>query len=470
METKTIQILEEAFQRSKTTKSQASEWLGSYWINLKSPQEMSLIRNTGVSKERLQKIGFSITQFPPDFVPHKGIERVMQTRRKMIETGENIDWGMAEHLAFGTLLLEKFHVRVSGQDVERGTFSHRHAVIHDQVSETPKKYVPLNHILPIDLPGIDTDNDGERQAIFIACNSSLSEFGVLGFELGYSLENPQSLIIWEAQFGDFANGAQVIIDQFISSGEAKWMRQSGLVMLLPHGYDGAGPEHSSGRPERFLQMVNEDPDVYPDMDPKTTRQIQAINMQIVNPTTPANFFHLLRRQIHRDFRKPLVVFTPKSLLRHRLCVSQLEEFLEGTRFKQFIPETSKDLRSDEKIRKIVFSSGKVYYDLLQHRESQNIKDVALARIEQLAPFPFDQVGQAVARYPNAEVVWVQEEPKNMGYWAHTQPRIETAIKHHTKNRNVRPKYVGRPVAAAPSTGFSKVHKEELLNLLREAFS
>jgi len=322
---------------------------------------------------------------------------VYRARLKAIETGKDIDWALGEQLAWATLLLEGNHVRISGQDVERGTFSHRHCVIHDQ-KNFGEKHCALQHIDP-------------SAAKFNACNSSLSEYGVLGFELGYALENPASLIIWEAQFGDFANTAQCIIDQFIACGEQKWLRQSGLVMLLPHGYEGQGPEHSSARLERFLSMCDDDEDVFP-ANIGRQKQIQSSNWQIVNTTTPANYFHLLRRQVIREFRKPLVVMSPKSLLRHRLVKSDLDEFTPGNRFHRYIADTGDGLVAPDKVRKLILCSGKVYFDLLAERDKRGITDVAIARCEQIAPFPHDKVQEEAIKYPNAGITWCQEESKN----------------------------------------------------------
>jgi len=345
---------------------------------------------------------------------------------------------------------------LSGQDVERGTFSHRHAVLHDQV--TGAEYIPLNHI------------EGQKTLLAIQ-NSFLSEYAALGFEHGFSLENPNSLVMWEAQFGDFCNGAQIMLDPFISSGEQNWMRRSSLVFLLPHGYEGAGPEHSSARIERFLQMSDQNLDEFPLMDQSHRRQIQVTNWQIVNCTTPANFFHVLRRQMHREFRKPLVVFTPKSLLRHKLCKSPLSAFDdegEDTKFIRVLPEVDKDMVPPEKCRKLIFSSGKVYYDLYEYRATKGIKDIPLVRIEQLAPFPFDHVSREITKYPNAQIIWIQEEPKNMGPWVFIYFNFKTALRAQNDRREIN--YVGRTYSASPATGNSKVHAKELKKLLDEAFA
>jgi 2-oxoglutarate dehydrogenase E1 component len=359
----------------------------------------------------------------------------MKAKEKMFETGEGIDWATGEALAFGTLLTEGAHVRLSGQDAGRGTFSQRHSVLVDQNSE--RRFVPLNNIR-------------EGQANYEVIDSPLSEVSVLGFDYGYSLQEPHGLTLWEAQFGDFANGAQVIVDQFISSGESKWLRMSGLVMLLPHGYEGQGPEHSSARPERYLQQCAED------------------NMQVCNITTPANYFHALRRQIRRNFRKPLIVFTPKSLLRHKLAVSKLEDFGPGSRFRRVMPEWSEGLKADDKIRRVVLCSGKVYYDLLQARTEQEIDDVAIIRIEQLYPWPKETLVAQLSRYKNADVVWCQEEPANMGYWQFVDRRIEFALDAIEGHAAKKATYVGRKASASPATGLFKVHVAEQTNLVETA--
>jgi len=342
-------------------------------------------------------------------------------------------------------------VRLSGQDVERGTFSHRHAVLSDQKDFSKPFYEPLNNL-------------GRDQAFFSISNSNLSEYATLGFELGYSLENPNALVLWEAQFGDFANGAQIIIDQFLSSQEDKWLRQSGLVLLLPHGYEGQGPEHSSARVERFLQSSNEDPSVMP--SEHMSMQIQETNWQVVNCSTPANYFHALRRQLHRDFRKPLIVMSPKSLL--RLPLSSLSDMAEGTRFRTVLPESGEGLVAAEKVRRVIFCSGKVYYDLDKYRKENKIHDVAVARVEQLAPFPFWAVANEAKRFPKADIVWCQEEPMNMGGWAHVMPRFETALKGNHKC--ARPRYAGRPPSASTATGRPEQHERELRRFLRDAFA
>ncbi|MEW5306228.1 MAG: hypothetical protein WDW36_008709 [Sanguina aurantia] len=464
-------LLEEAMEGSKEYTPQKRDWLASHWEGFMSPAQISRIRNTGVANDLLKTVGVAITDLPTTFTAHKQIKKVYEQRRAMIETGQGIDWAMAEALAFATLLSEGNHVRLSGQDVERGTFSHRHAVVADQ--NTGEKYTPLSNVYP-----------GQKPGMFTVSNSSLNEFGVLGFELGYSMESPNSLVLWEAQFGDFANTAQVIFDQFLSSGEAKWLRQSGLVCLLPHGYDGQGPEHSSARLERFLQMSDENAYEMPPMDEELWfkgahlgNQVQACNWQIVNCTTPANYFHVLRRQIHRQFRKPLIVFSPKNLLRLPAAKSNLDEFddvpddagIVGVRFKRLImddgglmPKNRGPRPTPElSYKRLVMCSGKVYYDLVAKREEMGMKDkVAIVRIEQLAPFPFDLVCREMRRYPDAEVVWCQEEPMNMGAYLHAVPRIDTCLRNEKRPTDGRIKYAGRAPSASTATGFNEVHKQQ----------
>jgi 2-oxoglutarate dehydrogenase E1 component len=397
---------------------------------------------TGVAVETLQQIGKALTTIPEGFHVHRTIQRFLDNRKKMLETGEGIDWAMAEALAFGSLLLEGHRVRLSGQDVERGTFSQRHSVLTDQENE--ERYTNLNHI-------------SEIQARYEVINSMLSEEAVLGFEYGYTLSEPNALTLWEAQFGDFANGAQVVFDQFISSGERKWLRMSGLVCLLPHGYEGQGPEHSSARLERFLQMCAED------------------NMQVGYCSTPANYFHILRRQLKRDFRKPLILMTPKSLLRHKRCTSSLADIAEGTYFHRVLQDDAQGssegikLVKDDKIRRVVICTGKVYYDLLEEREKRGIDDVYLLRVEQLYPFPAKSVAAELARFKKADVVWCQEEPKNMGSWMFVEPYLEWVLK--TAGSKVdRPRYVGRPASAATATGLMSKHTTQLQAFLDEAFA
>mmetsp|Transcript_22733 Transcript_22733/g.56174 ORF Transcript_22733/g.56174 Transcript_22733/m.56174 type:complete len:975 (-) Transcript_22733:312-3236(-) len=403
---------ESDFEASKTYERKQDDWLSSKWTGFHGPKQVSRIRQTGVEIDMLKKVGLQAGTVPDDFALHRQMAKIFKGRREMAEAGTGIDWGLAEAMAFGSLLVEGNHVRITGQDVQRGTFSHRHAVVKDQ--KTEEEYAPLNHITKKMDPSCPKEemSGPDTQAGFTARNSILSEFAVLGFELGYSLENPNALVLWEAQFGDFVNGAQIMIDQFISSGEDKWLRQSGLVMLLPHGYDGQGAEHSSCRFERFLQGIDEDPHFVPDFSKNERMQIQKHNWQVVNCTTPANYFHCLRRQIHRDFRKPLIVVSPKNLLRNKKCVSTLEEMGPGTEFIRVYDDTDSVINEDpEKVERLVFCTGQIYYELLGERENRGDTSTALVRLEQIAPFAFDRVAQNCEKYPNAEVIWAQQEPK-----------------------------------------------------------
>ncbi|CAE6533611.1 unnamed protein product [Rhizoctonia solani] len=453
-------MLEKAAAASKEYKPSPKEWLSSSWDGFPSPKELAEEnlphRATGVDAEVHKTIGRTISNVPQGFTPHRNLARILSARGKSVEEEKGIDWATAEALAFGSLVLEKYHVRVSGQDVERGTFSQRHAVIHDQ--ETEAQYVPLNNL-------------GSDQAAFKVANSSLSEFGTLGFELGYSLVSPRNLTMWEAQFGDFANNAQCIIDQFIAAGERKWVQRSGLVMSMPHGYDGQGPEHSSGRIERFLQLVDDHPDVFPTPE-KMVRMHQDCNMQIVYPTTPANYFHVLRRQVHRDFRKPLIVFFSKSLLRHPLVKSNLSEMIGETHFQRYLPEPHPEdvLVSPEQIRRHVICSGQVYYTLLKAREDRGIKDVAISRLEQLSPFPYDLLTPHLDKYPNAELMYCQEEPLNCGAWTYVAPRIRTASNETEHHKGTYPKYAGRDPTSSVATGSKIQHKKETERFIEAAFA
>mmetsp|Transcript_16692 Transcript_16692/g.47916 ORF Transcript_16692/g.47916 Transcript_16692/m.47916 type:complete len:1117 (-) Transcript_16692:59-3409(-) len=465
----TLQNYEYEFEQSKTYQAKPEDWLSSRWTGFKSPSQMSRIRPTGVDTETLKMIGMKAGSVPEGFKLHRQMQKIFKARSEMAEQGTGIDWGTAEAMAFGSLLIEGNHVRITGQDVQRGTFSHRHAVVKDQ--ETEEEYTPLNSLaqnLDMSAPKEELVRP-DTQAGFIARNSILSEFAVLGFEHGYSLENPNCLVLWEAQFGDFVNGAQIMIDQFIVAGEDKWLRQSGLVMLLPHGFDGQGAEHSSCRVERFLQQVDEDPHHIPNLDRDERMQVQQCNMQIVNCSTPANYFHCLRRQIHRDFRKPLVVVSPKNLLRHKRCISSLEDMGPGKMFQRVINESDRDVWDNpEHVKTLVFCSGQIYYELLAEREKQGRTDVALVRIEQIAPFPFDRIASNVKWYPNAEVIFAQQEPKNMGPYSYCLPRIMTATREINGDEK-RPRYVGRAVSAAPATGMGKVHQLEYQIILDGVF-
>ena len=439
------QRLDAEFEASLAYKPNKADWLDGRWAGLRPADGADDARrgSTGIDVEKLRLLGTRLTTVPDGFHLHKTIQRFLDNRRTMIESGEGIDWAMAEALAFASLVDERHPVRLSGQDSERGTFSQRHSVLIDQ--ETEERYVPLNHI-------------GDGQARYEVINSMLSEEAVLGFEYGYSLAEPNALTIWEAQFGDFANGAQVIFDQFISSGERKWLRMSGLVCLLPHGYEGQGPEHSSARLERYLQLCAED------------------NMQVANCTTPANYFHILRRQLKRDIRKPLILMTPKSLLRHKRVVSRLDAMGRDTSFHRILYDAAEwgrgdtiKLVKDDKIRRVILSSGKVYYDLLEEREKRNIDDIYLLRIEQLYPFPLKALVATLPRFKKADVVWCQEEPKNMGAWAFAEPYLEWVL-GQVGSEAKRPRYVGRPAAAATATGVMPKHLAQLKAFLDEAFA
>ena len=436
--------LEDDFDASDSYKPNKADWLDGRWSGLKATKHDDDPRRgkTGVDISRLKRLGEQITRVPDGFNIHRTLKRVIEGRAKAIEEGRNIDWATAESLAFATLVDEGSKVRLSGQDVERGTFSQRHAVWVDQ--ETEKRYAPLKHV------------SGKKTYDFECINSMLSEEAVLGFEYGFSLAEPQALVLWEAQFGDFANGAQVVFDQFLSSGERKWLRMSGLVCLLPHGYEGQGPEHSSARLERYLQMCAED------------------NMQVANCTTPANYFHILRRQMHRDFRKPLILMTPKSLLRHKRCVSTVEEMGPESTFHrilwddaEYVPGSTVKLVKDEKIRRVVLCAGKVYYDLLEEREKRGIDDIYLLRVEQLYPFPTKALVTELMRFKDAEIVWCQEEPMNMGAWTFVQPYVEWVL-NRIEARHRRPVYAGRAAAASPATGLMSRHLKELQGFLDTA--
>ena len=435
--------LENEWEVGQAYKPNKADWLDGAWSGLRTADQQDELRRgkTAVPVKTLKEIGKKLTEVPKDFEAHKTISRFMENRRQAIESGEGLDWSTAEALAFGAILLDGNPIRLSGQDSERGTFSQRHSVLYDQRDEN--RYIPLNNLSP-------------AQAGYEVINSMLSEEAVLGFEYGYSLAEPKALTLWEAQFGDFANGAQVVFDQFISSGERKWLRMSGLVCLLPHGYEGQGPEHSSARLERFLQLCAED------------------NMQVVYPTTPSNYFHSLRRQLKRDFRKPLIVMTPKSLLRHKRAVSTLAEMSGESSFHrllwddaQLLPNQEIKLVKDSKIRRIVLCSGKVYYDLYEERAKRGINDIYLLRVEQLYPFPAKALITELSRFRSAEMVWCQEEPKNMGAWSFIDPYLEWVLAHiDAKHQRVR--YTGRPAAASPATGLMSKHLAQLASLLEDA--
>ncbi|HEV2748699.1 MAG TPA: 2-oxoglutarate dehydrogenase E1 component [Allosphingosinicella sp.] len=427
-------LLESEFEAAKSYLPNKADWFEGAWSGLGRPDEAITERrnaSTGISEALAREIGEILTAVPADVAVHKTLGRIIDARREMFASGEGFDWATAEALAFGTLLREGHPVRLSGQDSGRGTFSQRHSVWVDQNKGT--KYIPLTQVGP---------------ARFEVRDSPLSEFGVLGFEYGYSLADPQTLVLWEAQFGDFANGGQVMIDQFIAAGEAKWLRASGLVLLLPHGYEGQGPEHSSARPERFLQLCAED------------------NMQVANCTTPANYFHILRRQMHREFRKPLVIMTPKSLLRHKLAVSSLADFTGDSHFRRILSDPNPPRDAD--VKRLVLCTGKLAYELFEARDKAGDADVAIVRIEQLYPFPGEAFLARLKRMTNVEeVVWAQEEPKNQGYWAHVEPRIERRL-GEAGLKPKRPIYAGREPAASPATGLAKRHAAEQAALIADA--
>jgi 2-oxoglutarate dehydrogenase E1 component len=427
--------LESQFEASKNYKPNKADWLEGKWAGIELAKAEDNRGNTAVPMELLKEVGEGICRVPDGHNIHRTIRRQLDNKKKLFDAGGPIDWATGEALAFGTLAVEGTPVRLSGQDCGRGTFSQRHSVLVDQ--ETEKRHVPLNSIRP-------------KQATFEVHDSPLSEFGVLGFEYGYSMAEPNALVLWEAQFGDFANGAQTMFDQFISSAEVKWLRMSGLVMLLPHGYEGQGPEHSSARLERFLQMCAED------------------NWQVCNLTTPANYFHALRRQVRRTIRKPLLIMTPKSLLRHKLAVSPLADFGPGTSFHRILPETEK-IAADGKVKRVVLCSGKIYYDLFEERAKRGIDDVALVRIEQLYPFPLATTERELGRYKNAEIVWCQEEPQNMGAWTFVEHRLENILAN-LKIAAKRPAYVGRPEAAATATGLYKRHNKQQADIVEKALT
>lgn len=427
-------LLEDEFEAGKSYRPNKADWFGGRWEGLAAPADPETARRgivSGVEKDKLQEIGALLTTVPEDVKIHKTLGRILDAKRKMFETGSGFDWATAEALAFGTLVEEGFNVRLSGQDSGRGTFSQRHAEWINQ--ETGERYTPLEEV-----PG------GE----FDVLNSPLSEYGVLGFEYGYALTDPKTLVLWEAQFGDFANGAQIMIDQFIASGEAKWLRANGLVMLLPHGYEGQGPEHSSARLERFLQLCAGD------------------NMQVANITTPANYFHVLRRQMQRPFRKPLVIMTPKSLLRHKAAVSDIDDFLGESHFMRIKSDPSPPKDTD--IKRLVLCSGKVAYDLFDARDAAGDKNTSIVRIEQLYPFPGEPLVVRLKRMKNLEtVVWAQEEPKNQGAWMFARHYLEECLEEAGFGPD-RPYYAGREPSASPATGLAKRHAEQQEKLIAEA--
>ena len=436
--------LDEEFEASKSYISNEHDWFTGVWSKFTTELGHDRRGDTGIEIEKIKNLGKKLAHIPEGFNAHKTISRIYDARSKMFETGKDFDWAMAETLAFASLADEGYGVRLVGQDSVRGTFSQRHAAINDQI--TGERYYPLKHI---------SNEQGQVEII----DSLLSEMGVLGFEYGYSLTDPDTLVLWEAQFGDFANGAQVIFDQFISSGEKKWTRASGLVMLLPHGYEGQGPEHSSARLERYLQACAQE------------------NIQVVNCTTPANYFHVLRRQIHRTFRKPLVVFTPKSLLRHKRCISEIEDFTKQNSFHRVLSDRAEysaynliPLAKDDEIEKVILCSGKVYFDLVDERENLKANKVQIVRIEQLYPFPVKTLARHISRFKNAKkFVWCQEEPYNMGAWNHVEPYINRTLEY-IKANSTKVIYTGRTPSASPATGFLKKHLAQQLEIVNKAIT
>ena len=436
--------LDKEFEESKKYISNEHDWFTGTWSKFSTEKGSDRRGVTAVDLKIIKKIGTKLTSLPNDFNTHPTINRIFEAKKKMFESGKGFDWSTAESLAFATLLEEGYPVRLVGQDSVRGTFSQRHAGLTDQ--NTGEKYFPLKNL-------------SKKQANVEIVDSLLSEMGVLGFEYGYSLVEPNALVAWEAQFGDFANGAQIIFDQFISSGEKKWTRASGLVMLLPHGYEGQGPEHSSARIERYLQSCAQE------------------NLQIVNCTTPANYFHVLRRQIHRSFRKPLIIFTPKSLLRHKKCISEIEDFSNKNSFHRVLPDHAENpqhklikLAPDKEIKRIVICSGKVYFDLLEKRQEIREKRVQLVRIEQIYPFPAKTLAKLIKRFVNAEeYIWCQEEPQNMGCWNTVERYINWTLSHiKSKAKNI--KYIGRGPMASTATGYLKKHVAQQQEIVTKALT
>ncbi len=435
-------FLNEEFEAGRIYKPNKADWLDGRWSHLNREGEEYQRGETWISEQMMEEVGAALSRYPDSFNIHKTVARQLEAKKEMFTSRKGFDWATAEALAFGSLVTEGYPVRLAGQDSTRGTFSQRHSAFVDQVTED--RYYPLNNIK-------------EGQARYEVIDSMLSEYAVLGFEYGYSLAEPNALVMWEAQFGDFANGAQIMFDQFISSGESKWLRMSGLVMLLPHGFEGQGPEHSSARLERFLQMCAQD------------------NWIVANCSTPANYFHILRRQIHRSFRKPLVLMTPKSLLRHKLCISEASDFIEGSSFHRVLWDDAQkgnsdtELKPDTKIRRVVMCSGKVYFDLLEERDARGIDDIYLLRVEQFYPFPAMALLKELERFPNAEVIWCQEEPKNQGAWSFLEPNIEWVLTR-LEGKSKRPRYVGRTASSSVATGLASQHKAQQEALVNDALT
>jgi 2-oxoglutarate dehydrogenase E1 component len=430
------------FEAGKEYRPNKADWLDGKWSHLDKRGEKYQRGKTAIKPETFDEVGKSLVTAPDGFPLHKTVGRLLDAKSAMFKDGTGFDWATAEALAFGSLLTEGYKVRLAGQDSARGTFSQRHSALINQENED--RYYPLNHIR-------------EGQAEYEVIDSMLSEYAVLGFEYGYSLAEPNALTLWEAQFGDFANGAQIMFDQFISSGESKWLRMSGLVCLMPHGYEGQGPEHSSARLERFLTMCGGD------------------NWIVANCTTPANYFHILRRQLHRSYRKPLMLMTPKSLLRHKMAVSKAEEFTTGSSFHRVLWDDAQHgnsdttLVADDKIKRVVMCSGKVYYDLLEERDARGIDDIYLLRFEQFYPFPAQSAVKELERFKNAEMIWCQEEPKNQGAWTFIEPNIEWVL-GRIDATHTRPVYAGRATAASPATGLASMHKKQQADLIDEALT
>lgn len=429
-----VNHLEEEFEAAKSYKANKADWFAGRWSGLHKPADAETARQnveSAISQKLFDSLGKTLTTVPAGLNVHKTLKRVIEAKAEMFKNGVNFDWATGEALAFGSLLSEGYGVRLSGQDSGRGTFSQRHAVWVDQDSEN--KYIPLSTV---------------PHGRFEVLDSPLSEYGVLGFEYGFALADPKSLVLWEAQFGDFANGAQIVFDQYIASSETKWLRSNGLVCLLPHGYEGQGPEHSSARLERFLQLCAEG------------------NIQVANITTPANYFHVLRRQMLRSFRKPLIIMTPKSLLRHKLAVSKAEDFQGDTHFKRILSDPN--AAEDRETRRLVLCSGKVFYDLLEARDAAGDKDVQIVRIEQIYPFATEALATRIKRMTNLEdIVWCQEEPRNNGAWFFVEPYIEEALAQADK-APMRARYAGRKAAASPATGLAKRHVAEQGALVADA--
>ncbi|MFZ2983368.1 MAG: 2-oxoglutarate dehydrogenase E1 component, partial [Sphingobium sp.] len=429
-----VDHLEGEFEAAKSYKANKADWFAGRWSGLSQPADIETDRksiDSAISSKLFDSLGRTLTTVPATHNIHKTLRRILDAKAEMFKTGANFDWATGEALAFGSLLSEGYGVRLSGQDSGRGTFSQRHSVWVDQ--DTEAKYIPLSTV---------------PHGHFEVLDSPLSEYGVLGFEYGYALADPKCLVLWEAQFGDFSNGAQIIIDQYIASSESKWLRANGLVMLLPHGYEGQGPEHSSARLERYLQLCAEG------------------NIQVANCTTPANYFHILRRQMLRSFRKPLIIMTPKSLLRHKLAVSKAEDFQGDTHFMRLLSDTNP--ASDKDTKRLVLCSGKVAYDLIEARDAAGDKNTQIVRVEQLYPFPTEALAIRIKRMTNLEeVVWCQEEPRNNGGWFFVEPFIEQSL-HDAGKAPMRARYAGRKASASPATGLAKRHIAEQGALVADA--